>query len=190
MPLRKFNLTDYFLDYGVTIEGIKLLRYCIQISSAVKYLHEKEILHCDLKVDNILVKDEEGEEIEISDFGCAIDLSHDREARYCGTITHTAYELLKDYLNPETKPKATKSSDVWAFAVTVWQIFSISSRIPIDFISPREIINNYEKGKKLPKPKEMPERLWRYVILRCFDLQPQSRPSMKEIYDQLSTETF
>uniref|UniRef100_A0AC34GVY3 Protein kinase domain-containing protein n=1 Tax=Panagrolaimus sp. ES5 TaxID=591445 RepID=A0AC34GVY3_9BILA len=82
MPLRKFNLTDYFIDYGTIIQIDKLLRYCIQISSAVKYLHEKDILHCDLKIDNILVKDEDGEEVEISDFGCGIDLAHDREARY------------------------------------------------------------------------------------------------------------
>uniref|UniRef100_A0AC34F6Q8 Protein kinase domain-containing protein n=1 Tax=Panagrolaimus sp. ES5 TaxID=591445 RepID=A0AC34F6Q8_9BILA len=190
MPLRKFNLTDYFLDYGTIIQIDKLLRYCIQISSAVKYLHEKDILHCDLKIDNILIKDEDGEEVEISDFGCAIDLSHDREARYNGTITHTAYELLKDYLNPEIKPRGAKASDVWAFSVTVWQIYNKSGRIPIDFISPRDIINNYEKGKKLPKPREMPERMWRYIILQCFDLHPHGRPTMKEIYEKLTTQTF
>uniref|UniRef100_A0A914YRQ4 Protein kinase domain-containing protein n=1 Tax=Panagrolaimus superbus TaxID=310955 RepID=A0A914YRQ4_9BILA len=82
MPLRKFSLADFFIDYGAIIQNNKLLRYCIQISSALKYLHEKNILHCDIKVDNILMKDDDGEEVEISDFGCAIDLAHDREARY------------------------------------------------------------------------------------------------------------
>uniref|UniRef100_A0AC34FLJ1 Protein kinase domain-containing protein n=1 Tax=Panagrolaimus sp. ES5 TaxID=591445 RepID=A0AC34FLJ1_9BILA len=184
MPLRKFSLAKFFVQYGATIKDIILTQYSIQVADAMKYLHSKNILHCDLKIDNILVKNDNGDQVEISDFGCAVDLDHDHEARYVGTITHKAYEHLK--AEAVRMPAIAKTkSDVWAFGVTVWQIFSKTDEIPDNFINPKDIVSNYEKGKKLPKPEAIPDRLWRYDILQCFNLQPDSRPTMEEMHQKL-----
>jgi serine/threonine protein kinase len=187
LALRKFNLKDYLLDYGNDIKFSQLKQYCIQISDAMKYLHSKNILHCDLKVDNILVKDENGSQIEISDFGSAIDLDRDHQKKFVGTQTHTSYELLKHILNPSMfRAEPSEASDVWAFAVTMWQIFSKSAIIPSNFLNQCDIVNNYETGKRLPIPVTLSEEFWRYIILPCFDLHPKTRPSMEDLHKTLS----
>uniref|UniRef100_A0A914PVP2 Protein kinase domain-containing protein n=1 Tax=Panagrolaimus davidi TaxID=227884 RepID=A0A914PVP2_9BILA len=130
-------------------------------------------------------EDESRENVEISDFGCAFDLEHDHEQKFSGTITHMAYELLKKSINANFSATASKASDVWSFAVTVWQIFQKSDKLPSDFVKVGDIIANHENGKKLPKPILLPEIIWRYNLLRCFDLDPISRPSMAELHKTL-----
>uniref|UniRef100_A0A914PUS7 Protein kinase domain-containing protein n=1 Tax=Panagrolaimus davidi TaxID=227884 RepID=A0A914PUS7_9BILA len=185
LGLRKFSLKHYFSNFGKNLGIEQLKQYCIQIADGMKYLHSKNIIHCDLKIDNILIKDESGENVEISDFGCAIDLEHDHELKVNGTITHMAYELLKKSINANYSATASKATDVWSFAVTVWQIFHKSDKFPYNFIKVGDIVANYENGKKLPKPVLLPEIIWRYNLLRCFDLDPSSRPSMAELHKTL-----
>uniref|UniRef100_A0A914R5S8 Protein kinase domain-containing protein n=1 Tax=Panagrolaimus davidi TaxID=227884 RepID=A0A914R5S8_9BILA len=194
MPFRNYNLSQYFISNGINITVEQLLKYSIQISDAMTYLHSMKILHCDLKIDNILMKDSSGKNVEISDFGCAVDLIDQVSPCFNGTTTHAAYELLKSYILFENnkalakncKVFCSKKSDVWSFAITIWQIFQKSSKIPENFQSPTDIVKNYENGNPLPKPKLMPDYIWRYIILRCFDLDPKVRPYMSEIYESLN----
>uniref|UniRef100_A0A914ZHN7 Protein kinase domain-containing protein n=1 Tax=Panagrolaimus superbus TaxID=310955 RepID=A0A914ZHN7_9BILA len=186
LALRNFNLTNYFIDYGNELKFPQLKQYCIQVADAMKYLHNKNILHCDLKIDNILVKYDKGDQIEISDFGCAIDLEHDHCIKFIGTQTHVAYELIKYRRNPAISITASKASDVWSFAVTAWQILQKSDQLPIDFIKSEDIIKNYEAGKKLPIPVTViSEDFWRYIFLPCFDLHPKARPTMEDLHKSL-----
>uniref|UniRef100_A0AC34FYC3 Protein kinase domain-containing protein n=1 Tax=Panagrolaimus sp. ES5 TaxID=591445 RepID=A0AC34FYC3_9BILA len=188
LALRKFNLKDYFVDYGKNLDFIQLKQYCIQVADGMKYLHIKKILHCDLKVENILVKDEKGEHVEIADFGSAVDLEEDHEISMIGTKTHMAYELLKKSSNANFTATASKASDVWSYAVTVWQIFQKTDELPSDFKTPKNIITNLENGKKLPTPSIVSERFWRQIIIRCFDLDPLARPSMDYLHKSLLNE--
>lgn len=75
MPLRNGDLTQHFLINGNKIFAPQLLEYSIQVADAMAYLHSHKIIHCDLKIDNILMKDLTGKTIEIIDFGFAVDLS-------------------------------------------------------------------------------------------------------------------
>ena len=92
--------------------------------------------------------------------------------------------------NPEHGEPCSRASDVWAFGVTVWEIYTKSNKIPENFRLRKDIIKNHEDGKRLEQPELMPEYLYRYVILRCFDLTPSNRPSMKEIYDEFEGQIF
>ena len=75
------------------------------LSSALAYLHRKNILHRDLKPDNILLKSESGISLKIADFGIAKLLNQrDQQLHYgrdcsAGTPTYMAPEALQVYLH-------------------------------------------------------------------------------------------
>jgi serine/threonine protein kinase len=52
--------------------------YMIQILDAVKYMHSEQVIHRDLKLGNLFIKDMQ---VKIGDFGLAALLEHDGERR-------------------------------------------------------------------------------------------------------------
>jgi MAP/microtubule affinity-regulating kinase len=57
-----------------------------QVVSAVAYLHEKDIVHRDLKLDNILIDPTDSHRVKIIDFGFSISASPEQKlSLFCGT---------------------------------------------------------------------------------------------------------
>ena len=68
---------------------------------AVDFMHQKNIIHRDLKLDNVLINDitDSGEyNIKIADFGLATFGAHNQRERLyekCGTPCYAAPEILR-----------------------------------------------------------------------------------------------
>jgi len=81
---------------------------------AIGYLHNKGIVHRDLKLENILV-DQDGY-LQIIDYGLAKMLSEEQEAQsFCGT---------PEYLAPEMVNQSghDKGVDWWAIGVLIYEM--------------------------------------------------------------------
>jgi serine/threonine protein kinase len=81
---------------------------------ALLYLHERKILHRDLKTQNIFIKNGQ---ISLGDFGIAKVLDHTRD--FANTCIGTPY-----YMSPElfkNKPYSYKS-DVWALGCVIYEM--------------------------------------------------------------------
>uniref|UniRef100_A0A3B3ZZ83 Serine/threonine-protein kinase PLK n=1 Tax=Periophthalmus magnuspinnatus TaxID=409849 RepID=A0A3B3ZZ83_9GOBI len=87
--------------------------YLRQIVSGLKYLHEQEILHRDLKLGNFFVS--ESMELKVGDFGLAAKLepAGNRRRTICGT---------PNYLSPEVLNKQGHGceSDIWALGCVMY----------------------------------------------------------------------
>jgi serine/threonine protein kinase len=90
--------------------------YCAQLASAVAWLHERSVVHCDIKVANVLVKRSDARsEAILVDFGFA--RLHTPESRFLSSELWGTPE----YLSPERArgdEHDERLADVWALGVT------------------------------------------------------------------------
>ncbi|KAG5834016.1 hypothetical protein ANANG_G00282150 [Anguilla anguilla] len=85
-----------------------------QLLEGVGYLHQNNIMHLDIKPENILMADPSGEQIRICDFGNAMEITPD-EAQYCkyGTPEFVAPEIVN-------QTPVSKASDIWPIGVMTY----------------------------------------------------------------------
>ena len=92
------------------------LNIVIQIANAVRYLHDMNIIHRDLKAENILM--DKNLSVSLADFGISC-LRARRTSKAMGTPRYMAPELL------EGKPYDEKA-DIFSFAILCWEILARS----------------------------------------------------------------
>lgn len=90
-----------------------------QILRAVDYIHSRNIAHCDIKPENILLMDED--RVVLCDFGLSIDSSY-----FAGTEVVTLwYRPLELLLEDELLAKdCYKKADIWALGCTLYRIIT------------------------------------------------------------------
>jgi len=113
------------------------LHIFVQITSFVKHLHDHNIIHCDLKPDNILITNIDNFDVKITDFETCVKIPH--QSSILKIYNHRG---TRDYYPPETlicKMFSTKT-DIWSLGTILYTM--ITGYLPID----RDII--MEKHKK------------------------------------------
>ncbi|RAH75791.1 kinase-like protein [Aspergillus japonicus CBS 114.51] len=103
------DLFSYMQYKGGKLGNMEAAAVVRQILMALDYLHDRNIVHCDLKLDNILMTTlEEGGRVVLTDFGCATRLNHpmERMSATTGTIAYRAPEMLER--------RYTKAVDMWS----------------------------------------------------------------------------
>lgn len=89
---------------------------CLRVLQGLKYLHDRHILHRDIKSDNILVSTDG--KIKLADFGYATQLTTESENRVSkvGTVCWMAPEMIRG------KMKYNNKVDVWSFGIFVVEL--------------------------------------------------------------------
>jgi serine/threonine protein kinase len=116
------NLTDYIHKYELNDKIIK--RIFSQVLSGVKFLHDNRVIHCDLKMENVVISSDGG--VKIIDFDMA---------RVCLDSMECITDVVigtDGYISPESYDLCVYSpkSDVWAIGVMLHIV--ITGEFPFD----------------------------------------------------------
>ena len=127
-----------------------------QMFSGIAYLHTNNIVHRDLKLENILISEIEVDKktndryfwIKIIDFGTAKYFEKNKkEKSVVGSSYYIAPEVLKKSYN--------EKCDTWSIGVILYML--IVGRAPFDGVDDEEIISNIKKGKYNSSHKKLIE---------------------------------
>lgn len=157
------------------LEEERILDWFTQICLGLKHVHDRKILHRDLKSQNIFLT--KSGIVKLGDFGIAKILNSTREnAR---TMIGTPY-----YLSPEivdNKPYSFKS-DIWSLGVILYEL--CTSRPPFDAGSIPQLALKIVKGQFSPIVHNYSKDLKALVSL-LLTVDPVKRPTVNQILSNL-----
>ena len=181
-PKLTFNIVTEYADGGDLSEKIKeqnktpfkesdILDYFTQICLALKHIHEKKIIHRDLKSGNVFLM--KNGLVKLGDFGIAKTFKSTMDK--AKTMVGTPY-----YLSPEIiqgKPYDNKS-DIWSLGVLLYEMMTF--KMPFEANTLPMLSMKIMRGNYTP-PSSMYTKDLREIVSKCLLVDPSRRPSIREI---------
>ncbi|XP_074022452.1 muscle, skeletal receptor tyrosine-protein kinase isoform X3 [Numenius arquata] len=146
-----------------------------QVAAGMAYLSERKFVHRDLATRNCLVG--ENMVVKIADFGLSRNMY---SADYYKANENDAIPIR--WMPPESifYNRYTTESDVWAYGVVLWEIFSYGMQ-PYYGMAHEEVIYYVRDGNVLSCPDNCPLELYNLMRL-CWSKLPADRPGFASIH--------
>ena len=185
-PRFTLNIVTDFADGGDLQMKIKsqkgklfnenqILDWFTQICLALKHIHDKKILHRDLKSQNIFLT--ENGIIKLGDFGIAKCLECTWEKAM--TVVGTPYYLSPEIVN--NKPYSFKS-DIWSLGVLLYELTAL--KMPFDATSLPMLSLKIIRGNYNPLPITTSREL-RNLVSMLLVVDFNKRPTINEILSKI-----
>ncbi|XP_055613204.1 serine/threonine-protein kinase polo isoform X2 [Uranotaenia lowii] len=158
---RRKIITDYECRY-----------YIHQVLTGVKYLHDRHIIHRDLKLGNLFLNDDL--HVKIGDFGLAtkIEFEGERKKTLCGTPNYIAPEILN-------KKGHSYEVDVWSIGCVMYTL--LVGQPPFETKSLKDTYTKIRKcDYRLPATLRSSAA---EMICSMLQSDPIKRPSVTQLFD-------
>ncbi|CAH8361324.1 unnamed protein product [Eruca vesicaria subsp. sativa] len=165
------------------IDRRKRLIIAMDAAFGMEYLHSKNIVHFDLKCDNLLVnlKDPARPICKVGDFGLSkIKRNTLVTGGVRGTLPWMAPELLSG-----SSSKVSEKVDVFSFGIVLWEI--LTGEEPYANMHYGAIIGGIVNNTLRPTVPSYCDPEWRMLMEQCWAPDPFVRPSFPEIARRLRT---
>ena len=152
------------LDYKRTFSLNESCSIMLQLCDAVIEIHSKNIIHRDIKPQNIYYANDG--EIKLGDFGISILLGSGMNVNENKKIMGTAQYLAPELVYGE---KPNFQSDIYAMGITFYEL--LTGRVPFDGKNPHEVAV-MQVEKEIPSPltinPDLPKEV-EYIIFKAVD---------------------
>uniref|UniRef100_A0A8C4HFW5 non-specific serine/threonine protein kinase n=1 Tax=Dicentrarchus labrax TaxID=13489 RepID=A0A8C4HFW5_DICLA len=155
---------------GRSLPELQVIDWLIQLLLGLHYMHDRRILHRDLKAKNVFLK---RNLVKIGDFGvsCLLMGSCDLATTFTGTPYYMSPEVL-NHQGYDSK------SDIWALGCLLYEMCSLTHAFQgPNFLS---VVMKIVEGETPTLPSGYSQEL-NSVMQRMLQKQPSSRPSAAEL---------
>ncbi|KAI3810352.1 hypothetical protein L1987_19964 [Smallanthus sonchifolius] len=146
--------------------------YTRQILSGLSYLHERKVVHRDIKCANILV-DASGS-VKLADFGLAKATTLN-DIKSC---KGTPYWMAPEVVNNRSNRGYGLAADIWSLGYTVLEM--LTRKIPYSHLEGMQALFRIGRGELPHIPNTLSAEA-RDFILKCLQVNPDNRPTTAEL---------
>ena len=159
---------------GKLLDEDEIIRLFVQILLAIHHVHQRNILHRDLKTQNILLN-KTRKIVKIGDFGISKILSSKSKANtVVGTPCYISPELC------EGKPYNQKS-DIWALGCVLYELATLKKAFEATTLT--ALVMKIMKGNFSPISERYSED-FKKLVLSMLQIDPTKRPTLRQIMAQ------
>ena len=158
-----------FVRLGTKPRITTILKLLIEVTKAMVYLHDLDVLHRDIKSSNVLIK--EDNIIKVADFGLSRYFSNNPMTAETGSYRWMAPEVIRH-------ENYNHKCDVYSFAMLMYETVTLC--VPFEKKSPIEVAFAVAKSQTRPNLPPLPEDITNLLQV-CWDQDPQKRPEFSEI---------
>ncbi|CAN4103616.1 unnamed protein product [Withania somnifera] len=163
------------------LEKRKRLVIAMDVAFGMEYLHGKNIVHFDLKSDNLLVnlRDPHRPICKVGDLGLSkVKCQTLISGGVRGTLPWMAPELLNG-----SSSLVSEKVDVFSFGIVLWEL--LTGEEPYAELHYGAIIGGIVSNTLRPPVPESCDPDWKSLMERCWSAEPSERPNFTEIANKL-----
>ncbi|ORX44915.1 Pkinase-domain-containing protein [Hesseltinella vesiculosa] len=168
------SLKSTLKSFGAFPEKL-VCSFSVKILEGLEYLHNNDVVHCDLKAANILTT--KTGDVKLSDFGVSLNLKIKPASQetVAGTPNWMAPEVI------QLKGASTKS-DIWSLGCTLIEL--VTGKPPYSDLVQMSAMFRIVEDKYPPLPKLITEEMQSFLLC-CFQKNPDERPTATQLKNHL-----
>uniref|UniRef100_UPI00398F7228 cytoplasmic tyrosine-protein kinase BMX-like n=1 Tax=Pristiophorus japonicus TaxID=55135 RepID=UPI00398F7228 len=154
------SLLSYLNSHGKQLNQQQLLEMSCDVTEAMVYLEDLQFIHRDLAARNCLV--DKTLIVKVCDFGMARYVLDDQYT------SSTGAKFLVKWSSPEifSYSKFNSKSDVWAFGVLMWEVFTLG-KMPHERFDNTELLKKIMSGYRLYRPRLSSDEIF-HIMSSCW----------------------